>query len=71
MASSYGGMASRLLFQPLEENGRLLFSNKHAFIVKAKEEKKEIGNLVDDLEWAYCTLVKFVLYIGLIFAALA
>lgn len=71
MASSYGGMASRLLFQPLEENGRLLFSNKHAFIVKAKEEKKEIGNLVDDLEWAYCTLVKFVLYIGLIFAAFA
>lgn len=69
MASSYGGMASRLLFQPLEENGRLLFSNKHAFIIKAKEEKKDITFLVDELFRTYCTLVKFVIYIGLIFAA--
>jgi oligosaccharide translocation protein RFT1 len=49
MASSYGGMASRLLFLPLEENGRLLFSNKHAVMIKAKEEKKNIEDLADDL----------------------
>jgi len=68
MASSYGGMASRLIFQPLEENGRLLFSNQHASIIQAKEEKREVGQLVDNLEWTYCVLVKFVLYIGFIFA---
>ena len=28
MASSYGGMASRLLLQPLGENARLLFSKR-------------------------------------------
>jgi len=69
MASAYGGMASRLIFQPLEENGRMLFSNKHAHIMRAKEEKKEDAyKLVDGLEDTYCVLIKFVLYIGLVFA---
>jgi len=69
MASAYGGMASRLIFQPLEENGRMLFSNKHAHIMRAKEEEKEDScKLVDGLENTYCVLIKFVLYIGLVFA---
>jgi oligosaccharide translocation protein RFT1 len=69
MASAYGGMASRLIFQPLEENGRMLFSNKHAHVMRAKEEKKEDAyKLVESLENTYCVLIKFVLYIGLVFA---
>jgi len=69
MASAYGGMASRLIFQPLEENGRMLFSNKHAHVMRAKEEKKENAyKLVESLENTYCILIKFVLYIGLVFA---
>ncbi len=71
MASSYGGMASRLLFQPLEENGRLLFSNKHAFIMKTRQDKKDVNILLEDLEWTYCTVVKLSVYIGLVFAAFA
>eukprot|EP00979_Chaetoceros_neogracilis_P013412 scaffold3826_cov273-Chaetoceros_neogracile.AAC.2 len=69
MASAYGGMASRLIFQPLEENGRMMFSNKHAHIMRAKEEKKEDAyKLLESLENTYCVLIKFVLYIGLVFA---
>lgn len=65
MASSYGGMASRLLLQPLEENARLLFSKqekKHA----AQKHSKD-----NELETTLCVLLKLVLYIGLSFSCVA
>lgn len=69
MASTYCGMACRILFQPMEENGRILFSNSHSNIARVKSEKDdETKKLVNDLRKTYCSLIKFMLYIGLIFA---
>ncbi len=68
MASSYGGMASRLIFQPLEENGRLLFSHQHVAIAEARERGNAAKDLIEQLQMTYITMVKGVLYIGLIFA---
>jgi len=80
MAQAYGGMASRLLFQPLEENARLLFSRQHRLIVEAASRKSDrmdadtattSTRAKKDLEQTLCVLVKLVLYIGLLFACLA
>lgn len=81
MAQAYGGMASRLLLQPLEENARLLFSRQHRLIVEASSSRKSGRTDADitvtsirvkkDLEQTLCVLVKLVLYIGLLFACLA
>jgi oligosaccharide translocation protein RFT1 len=62
LASAYGGMAARLLFQPLEENARLLWSK--LVVAEKQNDKKE------QLLQSYTGLVKLVVYIGLVFAAL-
>ena len=62
LASAYGGMAARLLFQPLEENARLLWSK--LVVAERNNDKKQ------QLLQSYTSLVKLVLYVGLIFAAL-
>jgi oligosaccharide translocation protein RFT1 len=59
MGSSYGGMAARILLQPLEENARLLWSR-----LAGSNKRRE-------LEESYVVLVKLVLYIGLIFSCVA
>ena len=59
MGSSYGGMAARILLQPLEENARLLWSRLAS------------RNNIDDLKQSYTVLVKLVLYIGLVFSCVA
>ncbi len=59
MGSSYGGMAARILLQPLEENARLLWSR----LASRKN--------VQELEESYTVLVKLVLYIGLVFSCVA
>ena len=41
LVSSYGGLAARLLLQPMEENARLLFSREGARIVAAAAEEEE------------------------------
>lgn len=56
MGSSYGGMAARILLQPLEENARLLLS------------RLAIRNATRDLQESFTILVKLVLYIGLVFS---
>ncbi|CAJ1940300.1 unnamed protein product [Cylindrotheca closterium] len=59
MGSSYGGLAARILLQPLEENARLLLSRlamRHAFA---------------ELEQSFLIFVKLVLYIGLLFSFVA
>jgi len=80
MASSYGGMASRLLFQPLEENARLLFSNQEKLIsIKTNKDKQntetkleeESSRALNDLEQSLCVLLKLVLYIGFLFSCIA
>lgn len=63
MVSSYGGMLSRIIFQPLEENGRLLFSKEHSEIVK--QDKKRTEQL-DTLHKIYSTLMRLVILIGLL-----
>ena len=72
MVSSYGGMASRIIFQPLEENGRLLFSTQHAAIhdLLEKEHVQTLREQAEEYEKTYFTLVKLVGYIGLIFSSL-
>lgn len=59
MGASYGSIAARILLQPLEENSRLLWSRLAA-----------VG---DDkiLVESYKTLLKLVLFIGLLFCSLA
>jgi oligosaccharide translocation protein RFT1 len=59
MGSSYGGMAARILLQPLEENARLLLS------------RLAIQKAIPDLERAFVVLVKLVLYIAFLFAFVA
>ncbi|KAL7524492.1 hypothetical protein ACHAXR_001708, partial [Thalassiosira sp. AJA248-18] len=83
LAASYGGLAARLLFQPMEENARLLFSRQGALVVQhnidnasgdedsEKDSKSVAFNLVKDLEDTYFFLIRVVLYIGLIFGAIA
>ena len=68
MGSSYGGMAARILLQPLEENARLLWSRL------AGRQNKDSSNSkknFDELELSYTMLVKLVLYIGLVFSCIA
>lgn len=65
LASAYGGMAARLLFQPLEENARLLWIKLASKVENHRIESKE----KTDLQESYSLLVKFVLYVGLFFAA--
>jgi oligosaccharide translocation protein RFT1 len=40
MAQAYGGIVSRLLFQPLEENARLLFSRQHRSIMEQQQQQQ-------------------------------
>lgn len=80
MVSSYGSIVSRMLFLPLEENGRLLFSNYHSQIVSLTNQEKglnenddrmkvkeELSSKIDQLEKTYVVLVKLVLYVGFFF----
>ncbi|KAL3907756.1 MAG: hypothetical protein SGILL_008747, partial [Bacillariaceae sp.] len=59
MGASYGSMAARILLQPIEENSRLLWSR--------------LASVGDNtaLEESYKTLLKLVLYIGLVFGCVA
>jgi oligosaccharide translocation protein RFT1 len=59
MGASYGSIAARILLQPLEENGRLLWSRLAA------------TNEYIQLQKSYTTLVKLVVYIGLVFSCAA
>jgi len=61
MGASYGGMAARILLQPLEENARLLWSRLASNSDKSKQHQH-------DLLQSYTTLVKLVLYVGLVFS---
>ena len=85
MGLAYGGMISRLIFQPMEENARLLFSRQHRVIMEQKYQQKGDGNdtqmkhnnqqsvvasAKEDLEDTFCVLVKLVLYVSL-FACIA
>lgn len=60
MGASYGGMAARILLQPLEENARLLWSRQAGDPNGGRNNPRELLQ-------SYTTLVKFVLYIGLVF----
>jgi len=80
LAASYGGLAARLLLQPLEENARLLFSREGALVAeqmskagnpKENEKKSEACILLKDFEETYFFLIRVVLYIGLVFASIA
>lgn len=64
MGASYGGMAARILLQPLEENARLLWSRQAG---NSNATNDDGGELLK----SYTTLVKLVLYIGLVFCCVA
>ena len=68
MASSIGGIASRMLLQPVEENARLLFGRLGSEVESAESVHR--SNKVEVLERTYTTLIKMVLYFGLLFASL-
>jgi oligosaccharide translocation protein RFT1 len=80
LGSAYGGLAVRLLLQPLEETARLLYSRLAAVsatttattLDTTPEKKQQVYNRDDtQLELSYTVLVKIVLYIGLLFSCLA
>jgi oligosaccharide translocation protein RFT1 len=62
MGAAYGGLAARMLLQPLEENARLWWSHLAA--------QPTTQSSTDPLEESYVVLVKTVLYIGAIFSCL-
>jgi len=64
MGASYGGMAARILLQPLEENARLLWSRQASNRKESKEDQQQLLR-------SYTTLVKLVLYVGLVFSCMA
>jgi oligosaccharide translocation protein RFT1 len=61
MGSAYGGMAARILLQPVEENARLMWSRL------GSSESSDTRQL----QASYTDLVKLVLYVGFIFSCLA
>ena len=64
MASAYGGLAARLLLQPLEENARLLWSR----LASSSQTQSSTATVLMD---SYTVLTKAVLYIGLVLACIA
>jgi oligosaccharide translocation protein RFT1 len=80
MGASYGGMAARILLQPLEENARLLWSRLATDAagndVVAGTGDETLGTKSttpgpSPLQESYTTLVKLVMYIGLVFSCIA
>ena len=68
MASSIGGIASRMLLQPVEENARLLFGRLGSEVESAEPVHR--SNKLETLERTYTTLIKMVPYFGFVFASL-
>ncbi len=84
LASSYGGLAARLLLQPMEENARLFFSRQGALIEHTTttchsiqggdrdiQKMESTRDIRIHLEETYIFLVRAVFYTGLLFAAIA
>ena len=73
MGSAYGGMAARILLQPLEENARLLWSRLASTkqLSSSSPAKQRLENIHDPLEQSYTVLVKLVVFVGLIFSCVA
>ncbi len=77
IASSYGGLAARLLLQPIEENARLLFSRQVALM--GKDERSDSKTTIegstskdlDEMHKTYSFLLRTVCLIGLLFATIA
>ena len=79
IASSYGGLAARLLLQPIEENARLLFSRQGALIMenvkqcdsKSTKTVTTTSKHIDEMQTTYSFLLRAVCLIGLLFAMIA
>lgn len=74
MGSAYGGLAARLLLQPLEENARLLWSRlagggRRSTTTSTNTSRQQQS--AKSLQDSYTVLVKVVLYLGLIFGCMA
>jgi len=81
MGSAYGGLAARLILQPVEENARLLFGRLSSSTSTASSDSQTSSDTDKNatkqpqpssrLGVSYTVLVKAVLYVGLIFSCLA
>lgn len=71
MGSAYGGMAARIILQPIEENARLLWSRLATQKVTQRDTDTDTDTDTDPLEQSYTVLVKLVLYVGLVFSCIA
>ena len=81
MGAAYGGMAARLLLQPLEENARLLWSRlattTTTTTTTSSATSKESSSSLQQhqqqqqLKQSYTSLVKMVLYLGFVFSCIA
>ena len=77
IAASYGGLAARLLLQPIEENARLLFSRQGAIIERNKDtttasaSKATSSKQMNELQQSYSFLLRTVCLIGLLFSTIA
>ena len=76
IAASYGGLAARLLLQPIEENARLLFSRQGAIIERDKHTatataSEATSKQMNELQQSYSFLLRTVCLIGLLFSTIA
>jgi oligosaccharide translocation protein RFT1 len=77
MGSAYGGLAARVILQPIEENARLLWSRLAAQLAATEHDKTSTPttstttSALASLEQTYTVLVKLVLYVGFVFSCLA
>jgi oligosaccharide translocation protein RFT1 len=76
MGSAYGGLAARVILQPIEENARLLWSRLASQVTMTNGAHKSTtattrGAQLASLEQTYTVLVKLVLYVGFVFSCLA
>ncbi len=77
IAASYGGLAARLLLQPIEENARLLFARQGAIIERDKHTtttapaSEATSKQMNELQQSYSFLLRTVCLIGLLFSTIA
>jgi oligosaccharide translocation protein RFT1 len=69
MAAAYGGLAARLLLQPLEENARLWWSRLVSDDQRSTTPCQ--STMLHTMADSYTVLVKIVVYLGLVLACLA
>ena len=71
LGTAYGGLAARVILQPIEESSRLLWSRQSVQLPPDAGLRTIVHENDDPLMQSYTVLVKLVLYVGFIFGFMA